>query len=258
MKYVIVVIFLVLLLLFLYMLYLAFQVNVKKHTFRINEMKDGQQFHLFFISDIHRRKISDKLIYSLMGAVDIVVIGGDLTEKGVPLKRTEKNLQLLSKLGEVYYVYGNNDREVGEQLLNSLLAENGVCILNNKSVAINTDFTPIRLVGINDGFSGKVNIYDAFQDVVKDEIIIFVTHAPAFFHNAKRVASPHLLLAGHLHGGQIRFGPFGIYENGAFKLKENSAELVSNGFGTTGVPFRLGAKSECHVITLFGSAERNE
>ena len=58
------------------------------------------------------------------------------------------------------------------------------------------------------------------------------------------------MLAGHLHGGQIRIGPIGIYEKGSYRLKENRAELISNGFGTTGVPLRLGAKSECHIITL--------
>ncbi|TQR08017.1 metallophosphoesterase [Psychrobacillus soli] len=238
--------------LLLYMLYLAFQVNVKKHTLRVEEMRPGAQVHLFFISDIHRRKIDSKLIHSLMGKVDIVIIGGDLTEKGVPLHRTEHNIEQLKKLGDVFYVFGNNDREVGEQNLIQLLEKNGVHLLVNQSMERIIDRTSIRLVGVNDGFSGKVKIYDAFQEVKEEDIVIFITHAPAYFNNAKKVSKPHLLVAGHLHGGQIRFGPFGIYENGAFKEKENSAELVSNGFGTTGVPLRLGAKSECHIITMYG------
>ncbi|SES33972.1 metallophosphoesterase [Psychrobacillus sp. OK032] len=238
--------------LLLYMLYLAFQVNVKTHTFPVEKMRPGKQVHLFFISDIHRRKIDSKLIHSLMGKVDIVIIGGDLTEKGVPLHRTEYNIAQLKKMGDVFYVFGNNDREVGEQNLIQLLEKNDVHLLVNKSVELIIDGTPIRLVGVNDGFSGKVSIYDAFQEVREEDIVIFITHAPAYFNNAKKVSKPHLLLAGHLHGGQIRFGPFGIYENGAFKEKEQSAELVSNGFGTTGVPLRLGAKSECHIITIYG------
>jgi predicted MPP superfamily phosphohydrolase len=239
------------------MLALAFQVNVKQHSISIKEMKDGEQFHVFFISDIHRRKIPEKLINSLQGRVDIVVIGGDLTEKGVPIERTKANIRQLSKLGIVYYVYGNNDREIGEKRLNSMLNEYDVHILNNTSTGIINGQSIIRLVGINDGFNGRVKIYDAFQNVSKDDIIIFVSHAPAFFNNAKKIICPHLLLAGHLHGGQIRFGPFGIYENGTFRHKENSAELISNGFGTTGVPLRLGAKSECHIITLFGKVDEN-
>ncbi len=239
-----------------YMLYLAFQVNVKEHTMPIREMKEGERFHLFFISDIHRRKISDQLIHSLMGKADIVVIGGDLTEKGVPFSRIEQNIKQLCKLGNVYFVYGNNDREVEEQTFRSILEENGVVLLKNDSVLLPKTNQSIRIVGIDDGFTGKVRIYDAFRDVKDDEIVIFVSHAPAFFSNAKKVAKPHLLLAGHLHGGQIRFGRFGLYENGSFQIKENSAELISNGFGTTGVPLRLGAKSECHIITLYGEVRK--
>lgn len=238
------------------MLYLAFQVNIKKHTLMIKEMKDGERLRLFFISDIHRRKIPEKLIDSLLGEVDIVVIGGDLTEKGVPITRTAHNLQLLSKLGTVYYVYGNNDREVGEAILNTTLKENNILILNNESVPI-ADNPAIHLIGMNDGFSGKVNFNEAFKNISEDELVIFVSHAPAYFNQAKQIAHPRLLLAGHLHGGQIRVGPFGLYEKGSYRLKETSAELISNGFGTTGVPFRLGAKSECHVITLHGKTDHN-
>lgn len=240
------------------MFFLAFQVNIKNHSMPITQMKDGEQFRLFFISDIHRRKLPNKMIHSLLGKVDIVIIGGDLTEKGVPLSRTANNIKQLSKLGTVFFVYGNNDREIGEKQLNFLLENNDVTILNNTSVEIRVGQSVIRLIGINDGFSGRVNIYDAFQNVLEEEVKIFVTHAPAYFKNAKKVDRPHLLLAGHLHGGQIRLGPFGIYNNGSFKVTGDSAELVSNGFGTTGVPLRLGAKSECHVITLFGREERNE
>lgn len=238
------------------MLYLAFQVNIKKHALMINEMNDGEQLRLFFISDIHRRKIPEKLIDSLLGEVDIVVIGGDLTEKGVPIARTAHNLQLLTKLGTVYYVYGNNDREVGEALLNTTLKENNIHILNNDSVIL-IDNPVIHLIGMNDGFSGKVNFNEAFKNISADELVIFVSHAPAYFNQAKQITQPRLLLAGHLHGGQIRLGPFGLYEKGSYRLKETSAELISNGFGTTGVPFRLGAKSECHVITLHGKTDHN-
>ena len=234
------------------MLALAFQENVKEHNLLITKMADGEQFHIFFISDIHRRKISDKLIHSVIGKVDIVIIGGDLTEKGVPLIRTEHNIKQLKKLGEVYYVYGNNDREVGEQMLRSILEKNGVCMLVNESAELRTEKSLIRIVGINDGFDGNVKIYRAFEKVNEEDIIIFVSHAPSYFKNAKKVKNPHLLLAGHLHGGQIRLGPFGIYENGTFKINENHGELISNGYGTTGVPLRLGAKSECHIITIHG------
>lgn len=236
--------------LFLYMLFLAFQTNVKEHRLYVTEMPKGTQLNIFFISDIHRRKIDDTLIHSIIGKVDLVIIGGDLTEKGVPLNRTKRNLKQLKKLGPVFYVFGNNDREVGEANLSAIMHELDIQMLNNTSVLISNGKIPIRLVGINDGFVGKVNVAEAFKEVEEKDIIVFVSHAPAFFHSALKICNPRLMLAGHLHGGQIRLGPIGIYEKGSYRLKENCAELISNGFGTTGVPLRLGAKSECHIITL--------
>lgn len=238
--------------LFLYMLFLAFQTNVHTHSLYIEEWPRDHQFHVFFISDIHRRKISEKLIRNLNGKVDVVIIGGDLTEKGVPLKRTNDNIKKLAKLGSTCYVFGNNDREVGEQNLRSILNSHGVHILENNSIKFGKNNFSVRIVGINDGFAGDVKIYEAFKEVEESDVIIFATHAPTYFHNAKKVSKPHLLLAGHLHGGQIRFGPFGIYEKGSYREKENSTELISNGYGTTAVPLRLGAKSECHLITISG------
>ncbi|MER2262161.1 MAG: metallophosphoesterase [Psychrobacillus sp.] len=233
--------------LFLYMLFLAFQINVKEHHLHVKEIPTGTQLNIFFISDIHRRKINDTLIHSIIGKVDLVIIGGDLTEKGVPLNRTKSNLRQLKKLGPVFYVFGNNDREVGEENLTAIFHELDIQMLNNTSVSVSKG---IRLVGINDGFVGKVNVTAAFKQVEEKDIIIFVSHAPAFFHSALKLSKPRLMLAGHLHGGQIRLGPLGIYEKGSYRLKENCAQLISNGFGTTGVPLRLGAKSECHIITL--------
>ena len=234
------------------MLFLAFQTNVHSHSLRIDEWTENEQFRVFFISDIHRRKIPEKLIQQLQGKVDVVIIGGDLTEKGVPLNRTNANVQQLARLGRTCYVFGNNDREVGEQNLRMILESNGIHILENSSLQIEKDNFVVRIVGINDGFAGNVKMIEAFKEVKETDILIFTTHAPTYFNNAKKTSKPHLLLAGHLHGGQIRLGPLGIYEKGSFREKDNSAELISNGYGTTAVPLRLGAKSECHLITIRG------
>ncbi|MFJ7826222.1 metallophosphoesterase [Psychrobacillus sp. NPDC096623] len=242
----------IILLFFLYMLFLAFQTNVHTHSLLIDEWTEEKQFHVFFIADIHRRKVSEKLIQRLLGKVDVVIIGGDLTEKGVPLNRTNDNIKQLTRLGSTCYVFGNNDREVGEQNLRNILYSNGVHILENSSLHFEKSNFSVRIVGINDGFAGNVKIIEAFKEVKETDVLIFTTHAPTYFNHAKKISKPHLLLAGHLHGGQIRLGPFGIYEKGSYREKENSAELISNGYGTTAVPLRLGAKSECHLITIRG------
>ena len=67
---------------------------------------------MFFISDIHRRIVSESIIEEVSGKVDVVIIGGDLLEKGVPMERVKENIKKLKKLGPILFVWGNNDYEV--------------------------------------------------------------------------------------------------------------------------------------------------
>ena len=71
-------------------------------------------------------RISDKIINQLQGKVDIVIIGGDLTEKGVPFQQVKENILKLKKLGTVFFVWGNNDHEVNEPQLDAMLLHLGV------------------------------------------------------------------------------------------------------------------------------------
>ena len=86
---------------------------------------------IFFISDIHKRKITNKLIDQVKGKVDLVIIGGDLLEKAVPLERVEENIKKLTEIGIVYFVWGNNDYEADQRILDALLLKYGVKILDN-------------------------------------------------------------------------------------------------------------------------------
>ena len=59
-----------------------------------------------------------------------------------------------------------------------------------------------------------------------------------------------LMLAGHTHGGQIRIGKLGLLEKGSFQIDGGRAKLISNGYGTSTLPLRLGARPECHIIKI--------
>ncbi len=74
----------------------AMRNTVLEHTLVFKEFpKSFQKVNVFFISDIHRRVISNLLIEQVKGKVDLVIIGGDLAEKGVSLS---KNLCEYSKV----------------------------------------------------------------------------------------------------------------------------------------------------------------
>jgi uncharacterized protein len=206
---------------------------------------------IYFISDIHRRTISRKLISKISKKVDIVIIGGDLTEKGVPFDRIKSNLELLKELGPVYFVWGNNDYEVDYHELDALLLSNGVKILDNTAVKFESRTgEKIVLLGIDDMNEKRDRLDYALTDAGDEGFRILVAHNPRITSKITAEQNIRLVLAGHTHGGQIRILGYSPYEKGGVKRLQHTILLTSNGYGTTAVPMRLGARAETHLITL--------
>ena len=245
MKYLIRIVLAALVLL-LFMVRNAFAEKLNKQTIHLASEKPFDPFQLLFIADIHRRTIKADLIDF---PIDLIVIGGDLVEKGVPLKRVAENIKNLTAIAPVYFVWGNNDREVDETSLRKIFAHYGVTVLDDESVSLFGN-SRLKLVGL-DHFAYKPDGFDnAFKAVEVGDTVLFVSHTPFDFWKIKGLYSAELLLAGHTHGGQIRIGPFGLFKKGSLKVKEDRVELISNGFGTTTLHLRLGAPAEFHVLTI--------
>lgn len=235
-----------------YMFFYARQRNVIVHE--IDDRQEGQderQLNLFFISDIHNRRIDEKLLGKVQNGteIDVVIIGGDLAEGGVPLSRIDENIKRLALLGPIYFVWGNNDREVGEQEIRAIITRHGGIILENENKVIPGHPT-WGICGTDDPSSRNVDIASSLRSIDKYEQVILVTHTPSLFRKIETFYKPRLLLAGHTHGGQIRFGRFGLAEKGEFRDKGDSAKLISNGYGTSSLPLRFGAAPESHIISI--------
>ncbi|NQD51384.1 metallophosphoesterase, partial [Bacillus altitudinis] len=100
----------------------AKQNNIKKHYFTIEGLQSDRPAVIFFISDTHRRLISDTLLAEVKEQQpDVIMIGGDLAEKGVPYARVEENVKRLARIAPVYFVWGNNDHELHQQKLKDIL-----------------------------------------------------------------------------------------------------------------------------------------
>ncbi|WP_163101024.1 metallophosphoesterase [Peribacillus alkalitolerans] len=209
------------------------------------------ELKVFFISDIHKRLVSDKIIDEVKGKMDIIIIGGDLTEKGVPQKRVEENIRKLKSLGPTYFVWGNNDYEGDYHWLDATLLQYGIKILDNTSVIFESEKGDvISLVGIDYLGFQKDKLPLALSDSIEGSFRILVSHHPGIIKKIKESDNIPLILSGHTHGGQIRFLGFGPYEKGGIKKQGNSLLFTSNGYGTSLVPLRLGAKPETHLITI--------
>lgn len=230
----------------------AFSNRILHHTLSFYEFpKSLNRVTIFFISDIHRRKISDSIISKVTGKADIVVIGGDLTEKGVPFRRVKANILKLTKIAPVYFVWGNNDHEVDIQLLESILLECGVKILANSAYKYESqsgDF--FHLLGVDDMAKNRERLDLALDDAQDNGFRLLLSHNPEIIHKIQPEDKIQLVLSGHTHGGQIRVFNYGPYEIGGIKQVGKTILFVSNGYGTTALPLRLGAKSETHLITI--------
>ncbi|GAA3327593.1 hypothetical protein GCM10020331_068160 [Ectobacillus funiculus] len=60
-------------------------------------------------------------------------------KKGVPLTRMSHNLRLLSQIGPVYFVWGNNDYETERHDLDALLLDHKVKSLDNTAVLFESE-----------------------------------------------------------------------------------------------------------------------
>lgn len=217
---------------------------------------DFGELTIFFISDIHKRLISHTIIESIIGKAEIVIIGGDLAEKGVGLNQIKENLARLKEVAPLYFVWGNNDYEVDPIKLRELMVSMGVTILDNASVQLKTKTGAIfALIGVDDYSVGHSDLDLALEGARRSPLKVLVSHNPEIINFVTREHNIQLVLSGHTHGGQIRFLGLGLYELGGIKRIGKTLLFVSNGYGTTSLPLRLGAKAETHLLTIERSSK---
>lgn len=238
--------------LFIYMWKLAQANRVLEHHLHFDEFPSSfGEVSIFFISDIHRRKIHQTIIDQVKDKAELVIIGGDLAESGVPFSRIEQNISMLKEIGPVYFVWGNNDYELDYHQLDATLIALGVKILDNTAVIFESKAgEKLSLLGIDylDGKRARLDL--ALLDSEEQSFKILVSHCPKIMRKIKEEHNISLVLSGHTHGGQIRIFGFGPYKIGGLSTVNHTSLLTSNGYGTSAIPLRLGAKPETHLIRL--------
>jgi len=226
----------------------AKKLNIRQEslTWPIN-MKEKK---ILFITDLHNRKI-DQDMFKEIPKVDFVIIGGDLSEPGMDSSLLDHNLSILSSFGRTLFVWGNNDYDYGEEKLNFKLKKHGIQALNNQSLVVKEGLDFWTIAGVDDLGHERTDV-DLALTCAKGPILL-VSHNPEV---ANILTDQHrnveVIFAGHTHGGQIRLGPLSIAEKGGWRVKNHIPVLISNGFGTTRIPARLGAVPEIHLITIQG------
>jgi predicted MPP superfamily phosphohydrolase len=157
----------------------------------------------------------------------------------------------------VYAVLGNHDWWFDGVKVRRVLEQNGIKVLENEVLSIQARGAPLWLVGLADLWTRPQRVEDTLEQVPPGAPMLALTHNPDIF--VRLAAHVPLLLAGHTHGGQVRFPLIGtvvqssrlgdrytrghIFENGHHMF-------VTTGIGTSIMPVRFGVPPEIVLLTV--------
>lgn len=192
----------------------------------------------------------------------IVILGDYMSGDGMVRRRVEPRVfapilrDLRAPLG-VYSVLGNHDSWYDVNKLRQELEQNSIKVLENETAQVNARNRSLWLVGLADLWTRPQKINETIEQVPQGEPIIALAHNPDIF--PKLPSHVPLLIAGHTHGGQVRFPIIGSvvestrlgdrYSRG--HIFENNRHLfVTTGIGTSILPVRFGATPEIVLLTI--------
>lgn len=194
---------------------------------------------------------------------DVVMLAGDFVTRGVlggKLVEPEPIAQELSKLRAplgVVAVLGNHDWWYdGPRVIRAFRAA-GIRVLEDEAAQVESGGKPLWFVGLSDQWTQEANWRAALQKVRDDAPVLALTHNPDIF--PEMPPRVDLLLAGHSHGGQVRFPLVGApivpsrfgqrYLRGW--IEEGGKRMfVTTGIGTSMLPVRFGVPPEIVILAL--------
>jgi uncharacterized protein len=198
---------------------------------------------------------------------DLVCVTGDLVSRrrGVPLLR-----KLLEQLGSSFVVLGNHDfadsRDPFSQRIDTSVFDEieGVTLLRDDAVEVEIEGRRVQLVGVDPRQYPRRQAHPERLAEPDADLRILLCHFPGIVRRIPPGAF-HLVLAGHLHAGQIvlplpggklLFAHLGAREVEGIYRHGRTVLHISPGLGTTFVPFRFFARPE--VTELVVRSRRGE
>jgi predicted MPP superfamily phosphohydrolase len=189
---------------------------------------------------------------------DLVCLTGDLLSRAAGEARLRS---LVSRLPGAFVVLGNHDlaesRDPFSQRV-ELEALEGATLLADESRTLDLRGRGVQVAGVDPRSYGRGTARPATLVDSDAELRILLCHFPGV---ARRLpaGSFHLVLAGHLHGGQICLPypggklllahPRAREREGLYRYGDTTLH-VSAGLGTTFVPFRYFARPEATELVL--------
>jgi uncharacterized protein len=216
-------------------------------------------FHLGTIS-LNGRALRKAVDWADGRDLDLVTVTGDLVSRRRGVRTLARELGRLRSRHGTFAVLGNHDVASTRDPFShaaDLSAVDEAVLLGHDSVVVEHGGRRVQVAG------GDPRRHKEPHGPLADpeaDLRILLVHFP----DEVRTLAPgdfHLILAGHLHGGQICVPtPRGKvrlehlrapYWEGVFELPQGTLH-VSRGLGTSFVPFRFLARPEATILTLRG------
>lgn len=250
-----------------------FQLEVTRKEFRLSELPSRMDnLTIAHLSDLHMTGRIDREFYEEIVketnrlAPDLIVITGDIIDKRKCLGWLEPVLSKLKAKYGVYYVLGNHDLRVrDEKGLRKRLKQAGLIEVNGRWVPVRLNGGTLWIAGNElPWFKGAEKLASEPEGYNGEtDMRLILSHSPDQVEWARK-KNFGLLLAGHTHGGQIRFpviGPtvspsrYGVkYASGEFQVGPVTMHVSR---GLCGVhPVRFHCPPELALLTL--RAETNK
>ena len=249
------------------------ELTIEKHDILLERLPDAfRGMRIVQISDFHFEEFDEawflKLVVDEVNRLkpDMVLLTGDFVSYGpfsreYGRKRANPCAELLSQIAcrQRYCVLGNHDCVVGAKLVTDALEMHGLPVLQNRAIPLEKDGQRVWLVGLGSASMAQSHPEKAIpKAAVRDgEAMLLMSHEPDILPEISRYGVD-LMIAGHTHGGQIRFPfvppmflpPMGkIYVEGLFRLGRTQL-YVNRGLGAVLIPARLNCPPEITQFTL--------
>ncbi len=230
-------------------------------------------FKIAAISDIHggSNDVTEKKIRELVELTnaqnpDLIVLLGDYvsqqegksSELKMPMTTVADNLQGFKAKYGIYAIIGNHDWWYDERKIRVEMERVGIKVLENATDRIQVEGETIWLWGIEDNWKKRqVPVY-VFDEIPTKENILAITHNPDSL--LKTPSEISLMMAGHSHGGQVKFpfyGAIAFVNDPRFMAGEAVVDgkhiFVTTGVGCSGPQIRFGVPPEIAVLRLFSA-----
>lgn len=222
-------------------------------------------FTIVQLSDIHLRPFTKpdlvKKAVELSNCLrpDLVVLTGDYVwlDQEAAFELAPILAGLNARHG-VYSVLGNHDLWLDVRVVKAAFAEAGLPMLVNQGLEVNAGNGSFYLAGLDDGWSGKMDIQSALEKAPAGAPVVLLLHEPDLVDETSLDPRISLQLSGHTHGGQVRLAgkPLNFalhlgkkYNQGLFRVNETWL-YTNRGLGVISVPVRYNCPPEVTLLTL--------